>query len=489
MHDPNDLPHSTLTLQDRINQIMMRAGIPLDASLLETKVLDSISIEEARCLTILKNDESHFLDFKSKDVSPSKLTRTICGLANADGGEIYIGIEDNPKKWRGFNDFEEANGHIQAFEELFPLGHGFIYEFLSCPSQPGYVLKVDVRKSHDVVIASDKKVYLRRGAQNLPQPEGPILERLKRNKGFTSFETELVNASVDNIAFSDITENFMSTVLPNSDATRWFKKQQLIRDNRPTVAGTLLFSDEPQALLPKRSGIKIYRYKTSEEGERSRLAYDPITIEGHVYRLIGVAVDETVRQIENVAIMTPAGLTKTSYPREALHEIITNAVLHRDYSIPDDVHIRIFDNRVEVQSPGLLPAHITPDNILDERFSRNGVLVRLINKFPDAPNKDVGEGLNTAFDAMREMQLVNPVIHQHGLNVIVTLRHEMLGTPESLIMDYLRENDYIANRQARLVTNIGSENTIKHVLRRMVKAKMIEVVKGKTVFQTKYKIM
>lgn len=109
---------------------------------------------------------------------------------------------------------------------------------------------------------------------------------------------------------------------------------------------------------------------------------------------------------------------------------MTNAVLHRDYSIPDDVHIRIFDNRVEVQSPGLLPAHITSENILEERFSRNGIMVRLINKFPDPPNKDVGEGLNTAFEAMRTVRLVEPEIKQQGMNVIVTLKHESLASPE-----------------------------------------------------------
>ena len=44
-------------------------------------------------------------------------------------------------------------------------------------------------------------------------------------------------------------------------------------------------------------------------------------------------------------------LERVQYPPETLHEIITNAVIHRDYSIADDVHIRIFDNRIEVQSP------------------------------------------------------------------------------------------------------------------------------------------
>jgi len=174
------------------------------------------------------------------------------------------------------------------------------------------------------------------------------------------------------------------------------------------------------------------------------------------------------------------------YPIEALHEIVTNTVLHRDYSVPDDVHIKIFDNRVEIQSPGLLPAHITPQNILEERYSRNGVIVRLINKFADSPNKDVGEGLNTAFAAMKAVRLVDPVIEQSGMNVIVTLKHESLGSPETLIMEYLENNVSISNKQAKEIANVGSENAMKHTLRRMVNAKMLTVVAGKTVFDTKY---
>lgn len=60
-----------------------------------------------------------------------------------------------------------------------------------------------------------------------------------------------------------------------------------------------------------------------------------------------------------------------TYPHETLHEIITNAVLHRDYSIVADVQIRIFDNRVEVESPGKLPGHVTKENILDTQSARN----------------------------------------------------------------------------------------------------------------------
>jgi ATP-dependent DNA helicase RecG len=444
-----------------------------------------ISVENS--ISIIEQGETHFRDFKSIDIQPGKLTRTVSAFANADGGELIIGVEDDPRKVRGFSTVEDSNGHIQIFEKLFPLGHGFSYEFLQVEGQPEYLLKIEIDKSHEIVFASDKKAYLRRGAQNLPQTDDVALNRLKQNKGITSFETELVNVEVDVILNSESTQKFIASVVPTTTADSWFVKQRLIRDGRPTVAGVVLFADEPQACLPKRSGLKVYRYQTGkEEGERDFLSFDPRTVEGCAYDLIYEAVKLTAEIIEDVKVMTPEGLKRAKYPEEALHEIVTNAVLHRDYSVPDDIHIRIFDNRVEIQSPGLLPAHITPENIFDERFSRNGTMVRLINKFPNAPNKDVGEGLNTTVEAMKKVRLVAPVIEQKGMNVVVTLKHESLATPETLIMEYLDLHDSITNKQARQLSNVGSENAMKHILRRMVTANMLTVVKGKTVFDTSY---
>jgi Putative ATP-dependent DNA helicase recG C-terminal len=193
--------------------------------------------------------------------------------------------------------------------------------------------------------------------------------------------------------------------------------------------------------------IKLHRDKTTaEEGTRDTLAGDPSSVEGHAYAQIHEAVSATAKIIESVRVNSPDGLESAKYPITALHEIITNAVLHRDYSIADDIHIRVFDNRVEVLSPGTLPAHITPENILNERFARNAAIVRLINKLSDPPNKDVGEGLNTAFLAMREMKLKPPVIEQAGGSVKAVLRHEPLATPEEMILGYLQVNDSIANR-------------------------------------------
>ena len=68
---------------------------------------------------------------------------------------------------------------------------------------------------------------------------------------------------------------------------------------------------------------------------------------------INSAVQQTAKIIESVQIRTAEGLGSVAYPETAIHEIVTNSVLHRDYSIADDVHIKIFDNRVEVLSRAL----------------------------------------------------------------------------------------------------------------------------------------
>lgn len=367
----------------------------------------------------------------------------------------------------------------------------WLYLHLShLPFRPWARLKIDIAKSRDIKKASDGVVYLRRGAQNLRVTTEEALTRLRRNKGLVSFETDTVNADPRTITNSATTIGFMLEVVPTSEPESWLHKQQLLINGKPTVAGLVLFAEEPQAILPKRTGIKLYRYQTTaEEGTRETLLTDPISIEGDAYAQIREAVAKTAEIIESVRVNTPDGLEQVRYPITALHEIITNAVLHRDYSIADDIHIRIFDNRVEVISPGTFPAHITPENILHERFARNATIVRLINKFPNPPNKDVGEGLNTAFRAMREMKLKPPIVTQTGASVKVVLRHEPLATPEELILQHLQKNEQITNKVARELCFIGSENKMKGILQRMVKNGIIELVPGTTRYSAAYRLV
>jgi len=396
---------------------------------------------------ILQIKEGHFLDLKSIDIKPAKLSRSISAFANASAGDIYIGIDEDDNRqgnkirnWRGFDDPEATNAHLQLLHEIFPDRNGYDCIFLESQEVSGLVLQFTIHKSREIVYASDGKPYIRQGAQNLPVNDPQGLDRLRLDKGINSYETQTIDVESDVIVESETIKKFITSVIPNSMPETWVKKQQLLKYGKPTIAGVLLFSDEPQ-------------------------------IQNSVSKIIEV--------VQEVSKMGKEGLESIKYPQDAIHEIVTNAVLHRDYSIVSDVQVRIFDNRIEIESPGKLPGHITVENILKEQFARNGAIVRIINKFPDPPNKDVGEGLNTAFQAMAKLRLKPPEICERENSVIVSIKHEPLASPETTIMDYLNDHQEITNKKARQITGITSEGTIKGVFYRLHRTGLIELIPGR----------
>ena len=142
--------------------------------------------------------------------------------------------------------------------------------------------------------ASNGIPYLRRSAQSLPQNTPDLLKRLEYAKGINTFEAELINAEKESITESTTIKTFIEQVMPSTTPEPWLKKQGLLRDERPTVGGAILFADEPQALIPKHCGVKIYRYKTKEAvGFRDALEFTPKTVEGCLYHQIKDSVKFT----------------------------------------------------------------------------------------------------------------------------------------------------------------------------------------------------
>jgi ATP-dependent DNA helicase RecG len=442
-------------------------------------VMDTRRITDEEAIIIVGYDENHFRDLKAKEISPAKLSQSISAFANTAGGELFVGVTDEGK-WDGFENVERANGLIQVLESLSPMGNLYAAQFLKAPQFEGLVLHLTIHKTREIISATDGTAYVRRGAQKLPVKGDDAVRRLQLDKGLSTFEDETVNVPSDTITNSVTTLEFVLSQVPSSEPDEWLKSQFVLANDKPTVAGILLFSDEPQAALPKRSAIKIFRYATKEEGvDRETLVFDPLTMEGPLYDLIEKAVSTTKEIVQSIKRVGETGLEEVTYPDETLHEIITNAVLHRDYSHQTDVQIRIYDDRIEVESPGRLPGHITAANILVEQFARNPKLVRLINKFPNPPNKDVGEGLNTAFEAMRRIRLKEPQIIEATNSVVVFIRHKRLSSPAQIIMEYLEENATITNEIGRGITGLRRDVQMKDTFVLLRKRGLIEQVPGK----------
>lgn len=442
---------------------------------------------------ILALEEGHFHDLKAIEIKPSKLSESVSAFANAGGGEIYVGIQEENtghtkvRLWRGFDDIEAANSFLQMLNQVAPLADFISTSFLTCDGEDGLVLKIEILRNGSITKSTDGISYIRKGAQKLPVNTDEGLERLKLDKGIASYEDCKVQAELQTIENSEVTLDFLLGVVPTAEPEPWLRKQRFIVDQNPTVAGVLLFAEEPQALLPKRAAIKVFRYKTSDlVATREHLVFQPLTIEGWAYRLIYDAVAKTQEIVKDR--LGEAGLLDVKYPAETLHEIITNAVLHRDYSVAADIQIRIFDNRIEVESPGRLAGHVTTENILHTQFARNQRLVRMINKFSNPPNKDVGEGLNTAFDAMRKLRLRDPQIQEGQSSVTVLIPHQRLATPEDLVVEFLRKNAEITNRQAREICGVRSENSMKGIFKRLEARSAIEQVPDRTRFKSAWRL-
>ncbi len=233
--------------------------------------------------------------------------------------------------------------------------------------------------------------------------------------------------------------------------------------------------------MPRKCSVRITRYATREDDPERDHLESSVILEGPLYGLIHATVAKVSEIMSSVNVWTADGLKQLQYPPEAIWEIIANAFIHRDYSISDDIQIFIFNDRIEVISPGKLPGYVTPENILTARFARNSKLVRTLSRYPDPPNKDLGEGLNTAFQKMTEWKLKAPEIAQTENHVRVVIPHISLASATDTILEFLKNHETITNSQARDLTGIRSENAMKrefYKLRDLNKLRMMTDRKG-----------
>ncbi|CAN5398441.1 putative DNA binding domain-containing protein [soil metagenome] len=447
------------------------------------------SISEADVLRLSMRAEDHFFDRKALAVSGGKVQKIAVAFANTDGGDFAVGIADDDdepdpaKRWQGAKMIEDFNSHLQAINEITP---ALPYDFtiMTCDSRPGYVLLVNVEKSSQVHHTADKTVYVRLGAQSLPLKDPQKIVELGFAKGSTTYEDQtLPEANAEDVAETPELKLFLQDFAPRSDPLEYVINENLIdrRSWKPRAAGVVLFNPNPSAIIPRRCAVRIARYETREDDPERDHLKETISIEGPLYHQIHKSVETIAGIMSSVKIWTTIGLRTVSYPPEAIWEIVANAIIHRDYSISDDIQILIFNNRIEVQSPGKLPGYVTIENILDARYSRNSKIVRTLARYKDPPNRDLGEGLNTAFQKMTDWKLRAPEISVQGNYVKVVIPHTPLAKPTEAILEFLKSNDRITNRQAREITGIKSENLVKiefYKLRDEVLLEMIPDLKG-----------
>jgi ATP-dependent DNA helicase RecG len=160
-------------------------------------------------------------------------------------------------------------------------------------------------------------------------------------------------------------------------------------------------------------------------------------------------------------------------PERAVKEAITNAVIHRDYFIKRDIEIKLFEDRMEVESPGLLPYNITTSNIGYVRSEgyRNDSVVKHLREFPNPPNLDQNEGVRAMRNEMEFNGLYPPIYITYPTlddSVKVVLLNEHRPGEWEIIRSYLEVNKYIANEKAREITKVEQRDKMSRMFNKWV---------------------
>lgn len=437
------------------------------------------------CL-ILKSQEDHFNDVKSKRIAPGKLQESFVAFANADGGDLWIGIEDAEEPGEriiGLAKKEEANQILYTLlEETKPAVENVDIEFVDFGVR-GLVLHISIPKSPKVHYCANGDCYIRINAQKV-KIKGERIVELGYAKGSLVYEKQPVEiAEIEDVLADGLVTDYMKRIGSKLQPELFLRKQRLLSKRndevKPNVACVLLFDRDPQATMETRCAIKVYRLLTTEEGyKREQLKGDPITINGPIESQIIQAIEKINELIKGSSVMVDGKMEKFNYPTKAIHEVLVNAVIHRDYSLNDDIHVRVYDNRIEVISPGKLPGYITTKNIYDERFSRNPNIVRLLHNLPNPVNHDIGEGLDTAKNEMKRAGLVEPEIFEKDNSVKIVLKHKKIASLEDIILDYLSQsgNSTITNKIVRQISGEDDVNKIKSAFQKLRRLDKIELV-------------
>ena len=410
-----------------------------------------------------------------------KALETVCAFANSDGGWLLLGVEDASKaigeqRLYGIIENQEAvdellrklkTHHLPVIEGV----HALRLHTTLRDGSAGDVVAIYVPASDKVHSILDDGTWTRGQASNWEMNASEITE-LSYRRGVRSAESEPVD-----IDFDLLDTDTWRLFLRGRGLTSTGVADQMYRiglakkvggDLRPVRAAVLLFADHPGALLAStgtRADVRVFHYKGTaiESGEVPNLKKAPKTLSGPLYRLIEQSHAHVLDELAGGLTLAASGFrTVHRYPERVIKEAITNALIHRDYRLNRDVQIRIFDDRIEVLSPGLFPGRITAATIQRAgSFARNALIASNLREFPEPPNVDAGEGVRMMFSVMKTSNLYPPQyreIHdQDQQAIMVTLRNEERPPAWEQVSDWMDRHGPISNGDlCKIITGLDT---------------------------------
>lgn len=381
---------------------------------------------------VLAFEEMQIFDRKSVNIEPKALAIPIIAFANADGGTVAIGISDKTRRIEGIDyDIQKLNELLRVpFDFCIPTVKIEI-EKMPCVDYKGrenHVLLMHVEPSMQVHANQADEVFMRVGDKSKKLTFEERLQ-LMYDKGERFFEDKPVpEADIEDIDLAFV-KGYIDRIGYSKTPIEYLKENKgFVKEKNGKVqissAAILLFGKNPQLYFP-RARVRFIRYEGTEEqvGAQMNVIKDVI-FEGNILKVVTDAVAYLDTQIKEKTYLGKEGLfiTEEEYPKFVRQEIIVNAITHRDYSIRGtDIQIKMFDDRIVVESPGKLPGLVKTDNIRHTHFSRNPKIAEFLKAYSFV--KEYGEGVDRMYKELEAAGLQGLEYRLNAFMVQATIRN------------------------------------------------------------------
>lgn len=402
---------------------------------MEGSKINSLLTIEYMC----KEKENQFFDRKSAKKDVKELANYVAGFANASGGTLVIGISDDGIL-EGFEDYEEKyNKFLKItsgdYLKTMPKFENETINIINYKGKKDKILLIHVSPCINTLIRNVKdEVYLRQGdsTNKLSSDQVKVIE-LDRHE--LSFEEQLnTRTSIGDIDL-DMVEIYKKAIGANEQdlleilrARRYLLIDDLTGRECLTNAGTLLFSKDPSLFFPT-ARIRVIKFEGNEmqTGANLNIIKDK-TFALPLYKQIKETqkfVDTQLREFTHLE-MNGEFVTVPEYPKFAWEEGITNAIVHRNYAITGEhTKIFIYDDRIEILSPGDLPGMVTVENIKERRYARNPIISRALTELGIV--KELNEGVSRIYREMSDFFLEEPIyIEEKGISLKLILKNNII---------------------------------------------------------------
>ena len=367
-------------------------------------------MESAALLQLIGGGETSRVQFKENIANPLSAAQELVAFANTEGGQIIVGVADKTGAITGlsFEDIQRISSLLvnAASEGVKP---PLTIKTESVEISGKKVLVVTVPGgAHKPYKDKDGLVFIKNGPDKRKVTSNEELARLLQTSGDLYAEEILLPFTIaeelDVREFRQFYEEKYQNPLDEAELPRLLANLRLAGGDRLNVAGALLFAKHPEKVVPQFFISAVWFAGTDIAGEKYHGSED---IRGTLPQLYQRGLDFMKRALnrpQNGKDFNTLG--DLEIPEVVLKELLVNALIHRDYFIRDSIKIFVFDDRIEIRSPGKLPNNLTEAQIrAGIRRSRNTILASLA---PDVlPYRGIGSGILRSLKAWPHIEFVN----------------------------------------------------------------------------------